>query len=384
MAKMQSRSRSPATSIYERFHLRTVIQASGTETAVGGALIHPEAVAAMVEASRAFVPIQQLNAAVGRKIAEATGAEAGYVTAGAAAGLLLSAAACITRGDPVRVRSLPDTEGMANEVIIHRVHRIKYDRMPRAAGGKLVEIGLPGQTEPWELETAVTEKTACVAYIVSPWTSPGALPFATVVEIAHRRDVPVIVDAASTLPPVEHLRRWIEEGADLVVYSGGKGICGPQDTGLLAGRADLIAAAVANGSPNQGSGRAAKVSKEAIVGLAVALDIFLTHDHQRDYREHLEQARMIVNSLANRPDVEATLIADPSRYPFPEILLAPTPSATWTAAELRGALIAGDPSIYCRVFLDQLEVRTDGLQLGDAELIAESIKAIFEHQRMSR
>jgi D-glucosaminate-6-phosphate ammonia-lyase len=364
-------------SVYDRLGVPTIINASGATTTVGGTLMPEEVVQAMIEASKAFVAVEDLNIAVGKKIAEATGAEAGYVTAGSAAGMLLAVAACITGTDPVKVNRLPDTHGMANEVIIHRVQRINYDIMFRAAGGKLVEIGIPRGTDVWELENAINERTACVAYIDSPSTAWGALPFETVVEVAHRHNIPVIVDAASTLPPLDHLRRWIRDGADLVIYSGGKGIRGPQDSGLLAGRTDLIEAARANGSPNRGVGRAAKVSKEAMAGLAVALERFLTHDHEADFARQLEMAEAVRSALAGRDDVETGLTADPEEYPAPVLKISPSASAGWQPAEVSQALRASEPPIYCKVEQGKLEVNTHCLMPGEAEQIAETLTAIL-------
>lgn len=369
----------PRTSgIYERIGVRTIINASGATTRVGGTLMPREVLDAMLEASQSFVVIPELNAAVGRKIAEATGAEAGYVTAGSAAGMLLAVAACIAGTDPRRIRMLPQSDGLANEVIIHRAHRINYDQMFRAAGGKLVEIGIPRGTDAWELEDAISERTACIAFVDSPSVGPGALPFATVVEIAHRRHIPVIVDAASTLPPYSHLTRWIEWGADLVIYSGGKGIRGPQDSGLLAGRKDLIEAAAANGNPNSAVGRAAKVSKEAMAGLFVALERFIQHDHEADYHAHLEQARVVYMALMERAGVRTELIADPEAYPAPCVFIWPDSGAHWTAAGLGEALQSGEPSIHARVEHGRLEINTHCLQPGDAEQIAESISSVLD------
>lgn len=364
--------------IYDWLGVPTIINASGATTAVGGSLMPGEVVQAMIEASQSFVAIDDLNAAVGRKIAEATGAEAGYVTAGSAAAMLLSVAACITGIDPVKINRLPHSEGMANEVIIHRVHRINYDIMFRAAGGKLVEIGIPRGTAEWELEAAIGEKTACIAYIDSPSTAWGALPFETVVAIARKHNVPVIVDAASTLPPVDHLRRWIRWGADLVIYSGGKGIRGPQDSGLLAGRADLIEAARANGSPNRAVGRAAKVSKEAMVGLAVALDRFLAHDHDADFAEHREQAMMIQRALVDRPDTAVELIDDPEEYPAPVVMVTASNRANWTPGALHKRLQESEPPIHCRLEQDRLEINTHCLMPGEAEQIAEAMTSVLD------
>ncbi|HEY7909319.1 MAG TPA: hypothetical protein VIC60_10610, partial [Thermomicrobiales bacterium] len=205
------------TDIYARLGVRTIINARGATTAVGGTLPPPEVMAAMAEAAKAFVVLDELNAKVGEKIAAVTGAAAGYVTCGSAAGMLLAAAACITGTDIARIRRLPDTTGMPDEIIVHRAHRINYDQMFRAPGAKLVEIGIPSATERWEYEAAFTARTAAVAFVDSPSIGPGALDFGTVVEVAHAHDVPVIVDAASTLPPVSHLTRWIAGGADLVI-----------------------------------------------------------------------------------------------------------------------------------------------------------------------
>jgi len=364
------------TDVYARLGVRTIINARGATTAVGGTLPPPEVMAAMAEAAKAFVVLDELNAAVGEKIAAATGAAAGYVTCGSAAGMLLAAAACITGTNIARIRRLPDTTGMPNEIIVHRAHRINYDQMFRAPGARLVEIGIPSATERWEYEAAFTERTAAVAFVDSPSIGPGALDFATVVAIAHAHTVPVIVDAASTLPPVSHLTRWIAGGADLVIYSGGKGIRGPQDSGLLAGRADLIAAAKMNGNPNAAIGRAAKVSKEAMVGLAVALDRFMAHDHDADFAAHRTQAELIAHELADFPNATCDIIADPERYPMPVAVVRPIGGA-WSAPALRETLATGDPGIFVNVEHGGIGINTHCLRDGDAEQIATRLRALL-------
>jgi D-glucosaminate-6-phosphate ammonia-lyase len=364
------------TDIYARLGVRTIINARGATTAVGGTLPPPEVMAAMAEAAKAFVVLDELNAKVGEKIAAVTGAEAGYVTCGSAAGMLLAAAACITGTDIARIRRLPDTTGMPDEIIVHRAHRINYDQMFRAPGAKLVEIGIPSATERWEYEAAFTARTAAVAFVDSPSIGPGALDFGTVIEVAHAHNVPVIVDAASTLPPVSHLTRWIAGGADLVIYSGGKGIRGPQDSGLLAGRADLIAAAKMNGNPNAAIGRAAKVSKEAMVGLAVALDRFITHDHDAEFAAHRAQAELIAHELADFPNAECAVIADPERYPMPLAVIRPVDGA-WSAPAVRATLAAGDPGIFVNVELGGIGINTHCLRDGDAEQIATRLRTLL-------
>src|SRR5947199_2280431 len=281
--------------IYRKLGVRPIIHACGTTTRYGGSLLRPEALEAMREASRALVNIDELNAAAGATIARMLGAEAAFVTAGASSGLILQAAACIAGDDPARITRLPDTAGLKNEIVIQRAHRFAYDQAYRVAGGTLVEIGLARRTQPFELEQAITDRTAAVAYLISPFTSPpGILTLPQVIEIAHRRGVPVIVDAASMLPPRENLTKFIRLGADLVSFSGGKGIRGPQSTGMLLGRRDLIRAVAANASPNQAIGRAAKTSKEEIAGLVVALELFMAEDERAEMKRD--------------PDIRATIV----------------------------------------------------------------------------
>lgn len=366
------------TTIYDRLGVVPVINAAGTETASGGAMMVPEALAAMQEASQQYVLVEELNDAVGQQIAEATGAEAGMVTSGAAGGLLLSAAACIAGTDPVNVSQLPDSSGMPNQFVIHRVHRINYDHMFRAAGGHFVEIGIPRATYEWELRNAMTERTAGVVWVESPSVAPGALPFENVVEIAHEHDVPVIVDAASMLPPVSHLRLWIEQGADLVSYSGGKGIRGPQNSGMLAGRADLIAGARASNSPRTGVGRAAKVSRETMAGFAAALERFLQYDHEADFQEHLAQAEVIREILGEHPKVDLELIADQRITPDPVVRLSPTRDASWKPDDVRTRLLAQSPRIYTRREHHYLVIRTHCLHGDEPETVARAIRDLLD------
>lgn len=363
--------------IYARLGVTPIINAAGTETASGGAMMAPEALEAMRQASQQYVLIEELNDAVGKLIAQATGAEAGMVTSGAAGGLLLAAAACIAGDDPVRVSRLPQSEGMANQFVVHRVHRINYDHMFRAAGGEFVEIGIPRATYEWELRAAITEKTAGVVWVESPSVALGALPFETVVRIAHEQGVPVIVDAASMLPPVSHLRLWIEQGADLVSYSGGKGIHGPQNSGMLAGRADLITGARASSSPRTGIGRAAKVSRETMAGFAAALERFLHHDHQADYREHLAQAEVLCEILGEHPDIDLELITDQRITPDPVVRIAPRDSAGWTPDDVRSQLLDGDPRIYTRREYHYLVIRTHCLHGDEPETVARAIRRLI-------
>ena len=234
--------------VYERLGVRTIINAKGPATRLSGGIMRSEVAAAMAEASQHCVDIAELQAAASARIAALTGAEAGYVASGAAACLLLATAAAITGLDPVLMSKLPDTAGMKNEVVMVRSQRNFYDHAVRTAGARIVEVGLPDRyagagvrdAEPWEIEAAINEKTAAVFYVADSQSRP---PLPEVVRVAHAAGVPVIVDAAAQLPPQSNLRRFIAEGADLVAFSGGKAIGGPQASGILCGRRDLVMAA---------------------------------------------------------------------------------------------------------------------------------------------
>ena len=339
--------------LYAGLGVRTLINAKGPATRLSGGIMRPEVAAAMVEASQACVDIAELQAAASRVIAEATGAEAGYVASGASACLLIGAAACMTGLDPGRMARLPDSGGMRNECVMVRSQRNFYDHAIRAAGMRIVEVGLPDRyagagvrdAEAWEIEDAISERTAAVFYVADAQSRP-LLPEVTAVAHAHR--VPVIVDAAAQLPPQENLKRFIAEGADLVAFSGGKALGGPQASGILAGKRDLVMAAALQhldldvywdmweppaalidkhrlkGAPQHGIGRSCKAGKEEIAGLLTALRLFIAEGDATRHARWLKDCEAVAaalrghlvtitggNDVACVPTVEITL--DPDR-----------------------------------------------------------------------
>ena len=365
-------------SVYRKLGIRPVIHGSGTTTRYGGSLMRPEVIEAMREASQVLVNIDELNAAAGAAIAKMLGAEAALVTAGSAAGLVLQAAACITGDDPARIAQLPDVTGLRHEFVIQRAHRFSYDQCFRVPGGVLVEIGLGRRTTTHELESAIGPRTAGVIHLISPFTNPpGLLAFEDVIRIAHARGVPVLVDVASMVPPRENLFRYHREGADLVIVSGGKGIRGPQSTGILAGRRDLIRAATLNASPNQAIGRAAKTSKEEIVGLVTALELFLAEDEKAEMEHYREVSQRIVDALDGILGLRVVVEQDPVNRVLPNAVIYFEPS--WTGPSGRAvqlALAAGDPHIYVQQgphqggYFDEIAIDPINLQPGDEAIIA--------------
>ena len=363
--------------VYRAINVKPIISAAGSTTLHGGTRTRPEVLAAMSKAARVMVHIDELNREAGKIIAQLTGAEAAFVSSGAAGGLVLQAAACIAGADPAKMQQLPDTDGHKNKIIIQRCHRFPYDQAYRVAGARLVDVGEGRGCASWQLEAAITERTAAVAYLVSPFRSRRALPLEQVCEIAHARDIPVIVDAASMLPPRANLRKYVALGADMVVFSGGKGVRGPQGTGILCGRADLIEAAAANANPRQFLGRPLKVAKEEVIGLITALHLFVQEDEEAENQRYLALVQKVVDALIEVPGLRVTVEQDEYDYPIPTARIQFRPE--WRGLsrdQILAAMAQGDPPIYLHPHGNPDELAVDPLNLDeeDTEVIVRRLR----------
>ena len=281
--------------IFEELGIRPYINAHDTYTIYGGSRMPPEVLEAMRQISGHFVDFDELQRKTGEKIAVLTRNEAAYVTNGASGAILLATAVCLARGDAYRYSRLPQTDSR-NEVIILNCQHNAYDKAIAVAGAKPVMIGDADETTPEELRGAICENTAAVFYFPNIRYEFASLPLESVIEIAHGRGVPVIVDAAALLPPVENLWRFTGMGADLVIFSGGKTLCGPQDSGLILGRADMIRDCGRFGAPAHGLCRSSKASREAIVGLYVAVKRYVEQDHEAGAKA----LRALADGMADR------------------------------------------------------------------------------------
>jgi L-seryl-tRNA(Ser) seleniumtransferase len=388
---------------YDDLGVRAVINAAGTLTRLGGSRLAPEVLAAMAEASASFVHIDELQAKAGAVIAQITGAEAGYIATGAAAGLALGAAACVAGMDVAAMDRLPDTTGLRNEVIVQRGHRNSYDHAIRSVGVRFVEVGYlgypgAGGTMPWQIEAAITERTAAIACPILD--TPGCVPLPVVAEIAHRHGLPVIVDAAAELPPRSNLRRFIEEGADLVVFSGGKAVGGPQASGILAGRADLIASVALQhqdmdvrpetwnkrglldndlaGIPHQGFGRAMKVGREEIAGLIAALRRFVAGSDEDDFHSWSGLLDQIEHDLRDLPGITCERTGPPrSKKPLPLLRITLTDAEPGKAYAVINDLLNGDaPIAIGESYAEQniLIINPHGLTESEATIVGSKLR----------
>lgn len=292
--------------VYSRLGVEPIINAATTFTIVGGSLMPPEVLDAMRQAAEYFVDLVELQEAVGRRVAALTRNEAAFVSGGAAAGLFLSAAACMARDTDEGILRLEDLQTLPRDVIIHRAHRNPYDPAIELAGARLVEIGGLHGTNEDELDRVLGSSTAAVLYLAGAHRAAGALPLETVVHIARRHGIPVIVDAAAQLPPAENLWRYTQAGADLALFSGGKALCGPASTGLVLGSARYVELVARNAAPLHRPGRPMKVGKEDLVGLLAALEWFLRQDHEAVARRYDEMVDHFVSWGHERGDVTVT------------------------------------------------------------------------------
>ncbi len=267
------------TSNYASLGIRPVINANATLTKLGGSLMSIEAREAMQTAAHQHVDLHELQQKVGERIASLTKNEAAYVSTGAAAGLLLATAACITGKDESLKYVFPNLDGLKNEVIVQKMHRNTYDYAVIEIGAKLIEIGNEDGTSPDDLQEAITDKTAAIFWFQGVMNQPSELALTTVIEIANKSNIPVIVDAAAQLPPVSNLWKFTKMGASLAVFSGGKDLAGPQASGLVLGKKELIETIRMHGAPNHSVGRPMKVGKEEMMGLLAAVERYINLDH---------------------------------------------------------------------------------------------------------
>ena len=313
---------------YDSINTPTIINACGTVTRLGGAPIRQAALDAYRSASDYSVSIEQLHASASTRLAELSGAQAGLITSGAAAALTLGTAAILAGYDAGKMDALPHADGFANEMIIAREHRSGYDHAIRAAGARLVEVGLNEQisgagvrrVETWEYEAAINENTAGIVYVIQNSSRPA---LAEIITLAKQHDLPIIADAAGELPPHDNFKKLATCGVDLVAFSGGKVIGGPQATGILLGDKDLIASSALQmldmddhpqlwdppaslidkskltGMPRHGLGRGMKVAKEEVLAVLAALEEFLNENPEDLHSNCMDVLRQIESSISD-------------------------------------------------------------------------------------
>ncbi|HEY8885515.1 MAG TPA: aminotransferase class V-fold PLP-dependent enzyme [Chloroflexota bacterium] len=366
---------------YERVGVRRIINAAATLTRLGGSIMPREVREAMVEAGDSFVDLVELQRAVSARIAELTHNEAAYVTSGAAAGLTLVTAALITGTDEVKAERLPLPDGPNYDVLIHKSQRFGYDHAIRMVGVNLVEFGVGSGAQLWELEAAYSDRAIAVVFLAGQVNEERALPIEEVIASAHRHNVPVIVDAAAQLPPHDNLWRFTRDlDADIVIFSGGKGLRGPQPSGLVLGRKSIIDGIYVNASPNANIGRPMKVGKEELAGILAATELYLRQDHAAIAKRYEEIVESFVRAFdGKKPGVTA-------RRDFPSEAGQPCPRALIALDAVKlgfdvdhvvKALIEGDPAIAVSPGRRGIYLNPQTLEEGEEKLVIRRLSEVL-------
>jgi L-seryl-tRNA(Ser) seleniumtransferase len=367
-----------STSVYEALGVKHVINATGTVTFLGGSLMPPEVLAAWADAARHFVNLFDLQDKVGERVAKLVGVEAALVTTGAAGALLLGTAAAVTRGDAKLIKRLPDTAGARNEVILQKAHHSCYDNQLTDVGVKLIDVETPA-----DVQKAVAERTALM-FFMNVAEADGRIRRGEWVELARRHQVPTLLDAAADVPPVERLSEYNRLGFDLVAFSGGKALRGPNNTGLLLGRKDLVEAAKRNANPHCGTiGRMMKVGKEDMIALLAAVERYVRLDHQAEWREWERRIGAIEAALKDVPTLQCERVVPPIANHVPHLQLTWDEKRVKISRErLTRELAAGDPPILIGRVSGTGDkgvlISVFVLQEGEERVVAERLRALLE------
>jgi L-seryl-tRNA(Ser) seleniumtransferase len=361
---------------FRELGVRPFINAAGTYTAMTASLMPPEVIEAITYASKHYVMLDEVHDRVGARIATLLHCEAAMVTSGAASALTLGTAAVLTGTDARKIVDLPNLARMKSEVIIQKSHRFGYDHAVRNCGVRLVEV----ETRE-EMERAINPQTAMMLFYNNN-NMEGRIRDEEFVQIGRTHGVPTLNDAAADVPPVENLWKYTKMGFDLVAFSGGKGLRGPQSAGLLLGRTDLIAAARLNAPPNGNAvGRGMKVNKEEMVGMLAALELYLAKDHAAEQREFEARAEAIRSGVAAVPGVKGeTFVPDVANH-VPHVRISwDGASNGMTAADAVNKLRAGEPSIGTRSEGDALVIGVWMMRPGEEKIVARRLREVLTNR----
>jgi L-seryl-tRNA(Ser) seleniumtransferase len=359
---------------FRELGVRPFINAAGTYTAMTASLMPREVMEAINYASGHYVMLDELHDKVGERIAALVHSEAAMVTSGAASALTLGTAAVLTGMDRQKMVDLPNLAGMKSEVIIQKSHRFGYDHAVRNCGVTLVEV----ETRD-DLERAVNDRTAMMLFYNNN-NKEGRIQDEEFVQLGKKHAVPTFNDAAADVPPVENLWKYTKMGFDLVTFSGGKGIRGPQSAGLLFGSKDLIAAARLNAPPNGNTiGRGLKVNKEEMLGMLAAVELYLAKDHAQEQREFEKRAEVIRSSAAAVPGVTAEVFVPEVANHVPHVRISWDAAARgMTAEDVVKSLRDGEPSIGTRSENNALVVGVWMMRPGEEKIVARRLRQTLE------
>ncbi len=376
--------------LIEELGLKPIINAAGNLTVLGGTTLEEEVIEAMIEASKVFLDMNELHIKAGQYIAKLIGVEDAYITSGAGAGIVLSVAACMVRDRLDRLGTFPHVDDLRHEVIVQKKHRNMYDYIIEIPGAKIVEIGSDIETTEDDLQNAISDKTCAVMYFAFD-PQEGILPLDKVVRIAHSHNLPVIVDAAAELPPRDNLRKFYDVGADLILFSAGKDIGAPNDTGIILGRRELVhlcrrlgphSYEKVNDKTRIYIGRPMKTSKEDILAVVAAVKKYLAIDEEERIQKWESKAEYIISELSkngikgiNKIYPKGIGHPRPPCIPRVEITQPSHPNTDEILKRLR----EGEPPIYAYAYEGKLYINPHCLREGEEKIIAKKLIEVLKH-----
>jgi len=368
---------------YEQLGVKRYINAAATLTQYGGSVMDAQVLDAMLVASQSYVDIDQLQRRVGERLAQLTRNEAAFVCNGATSGIVLATAAAITGDDASARTRLPFTDGLRNEVVLPRAGRADYGYAIDLAGGHRVYYGDDAGGTAKELEAAITANTAAIFLFYYEHRQEHLPQLAEQAAIARAHGIPLLVDAAAQLPPQANLWRLTEQGADLVLFSGGKGLRGPQSSGLMVGNAGLIERVRAIASPNDGIGRPMKVGKEEMVGLLTAVELYTKQDETAVLADYEHQVQVVVEAFRDSDAVEVRRgFPSEAGQPMPWAVVTPKPGALSTDAKgLAAQLLAGEPGVMVLSRGGSLQINPQTLLPGQIATVIRCLRGVLDANR---
>ncbi len=364
---------SSPSSLYASLGVKPVINGVGVVTVLGGSIMPPEVIRAMEEASRFFIPLPELEKKVGARIAELLKAPAAMVTCGAASAITVGTAACLSQGDPAKLSQLPDRDGIRYEVIQQKTHRSGYEHQMELCGAKIVTV----ETRK-ELEASINERTGMM-FFLNKAELDGQIRSDEFVKIGKERGIPTMNDAASDATPKENLWKYTKQGFDLVIFSGGKALRGPQSSGILMGRKDLINASLPAMSPFGGIGRGMKVGKEELCGLLAAVERYLKVDHQAEFQELEGRVVSIRGALKGLDGIQSERHIPVIANEVPHVTVQWDESSKGlTSQAVVEKLLAGDPPIHVqRPGKGQLLISVWMMRGDEHKIVGRRLREIF-------
>ena len=367
------------TSVYEELGIRPVINAAATFTKLGGSIMPPEVRAAMTAAADCFIDLYELQEKVGAKVAELTHNEAAFVSSGAAAGIALTVCACMIGDNKDRIFAFPSLEGVEKtEVVVFKAQRNGYDYAITQTGAHVVEADSSLES----FEQSLSDKTACVMWFAGTQFAMAGVPLKEVIKIAHARNIRVIVDAAAQIPLVSNLWHFTKElGADAAIFSGGKGLRGPQSSGLVLGKQEIIDGCRVNAAPNQSFGRPMKVGKEEFAGILAAVQYTLNQNEDELLLGYEQTVANWIEDLSGIPGVRVER-SYPSEagQPYPRAYVRLSEPSPWTPEAVVSAMWEGTPRIAVVVpndASDAVALNPQTLQSGEDDIVLNRLKEVL-------